>query len=255
MKRIIKLFYKVKPIFNIILYILFVLIYLSLIRSTNDIFTKIFFTIVLILVVAFNLLYDYLKYLYQKLQIAFTIELDLGQAQKLKEKIIKFDVFKGFKDSLLLSDVLMSLDNNQPQLTLDLLDSNPKFFTSSVDMIYIRNHSAFKAYTLLENRSKSKQTFQELNKFREVSQRKNNKQISPLYNWDQIDALYLYITKDYKKSVELYKKSNVNNMNPRELTHYYYEYYLSLLAIGNLNEAKTTMSSLKKLNPESRFVE
>lgn len=255
MKRIIKLYYKVKPFLKIILYLLFILIYIGLIGNTHDPFTKVFFTAVLVLVVLFNILYDYLKYLYQQLQIAFTIELDLEKAQNFRDKICKHDLFKGFKDSILLSDLLISLDTNQPQLTLDLIDSNPKFFTSSMDMIYIRNHSIFKAYTLLENRTKSKQAYQELNKLRDVSQRKSNKQLSPLYNWDQIDALYFYISKNSKKSIEKFKNCNTSTMNPRELTHYYYEYYLALLSLEKNKEAELIMKSLKNLNPQSKFIE
>ena len=48
--------------------------------------------------------------------------------------------------------------------------------------------------------------------------------MSLLYNWEQIEALNtFYNQKDASKALKAYQNVATNNMNPRELLHYYVE--------------------------------
>lgn len=246
------------PILKVLLYLCFVVIYLNFFLGTQDIVMRILYTGVMIIVVAFNLLYDCLKYWYQQLQKAFTIDCDLEKATFYRNKILKYDLLKGMRDSLALSDILMSLDANQPEAILELLDIHQKLLHTTLDYLYISHHSQFKAYTLLNNRTQAQKAYQQLVKLKEVSQRQRNRQISPLYNWYQIDGLYDYIQKDYKKSLAKYKQCNLAQMNPREQLHYHHELahvYRSLkqndqvlIQIEAMKEIASTSPLLKEEN-------
>ena len=48
--------------------------------------------------------------------------------------------------------------------------------------------------------------------------------VSPLFNWEFMDAVYLVSRKDYKQSLNVFKSVNTENMNPREKVQYYYQF-------------------------------
>ena len=68
---------------------------------------------------------------------------------------------------------------------------------------------------------------QEYNKLERMRNTKvKGAKVSPLFNWEFMDAVYLVSRKDYKQSLNVFKSVNTENMNPREKIQYYYQFTL-----------------------------
>lgn len=252
MKKALVIYNKLKPYLQIILYLLFIGIAANAILSTSSLIMKGFIAVFSVIVLAITIYYDYLKRQYYELQKALIMSESVIATQTLRDGFIKKDTFKGFKDSILLFDVLFSLDNNQPELTLQLLEENDRFFRSSLDMLLVKKYSAFKAYTLLENRSQSKKAYDELVKLRETNLNKSKK-MNLLYNWDQIEALNLgFNLHKYSQALKLYNQVNTSKMNNRELLHLNVEKRWigkQLNEVNVINEANLAINSISIDSP------
>lgn len=250
---ILSFFNKSKFMFKGLLYFLFVLIFVNLIVSANDTLTRILFSVVMILVLAFNILFDFLKHLYFLMQKALIVDCDFAEVEKNRNRLVHFDVLKGMKTSLILFDTLYLIDQNKPEEVFALLDKEQRFFSGHLDYLFIRYHSLFKCYTLINNKNQAKKAYHELNKLRDVSLRRANKQMNLLYNWKQIDGLLNYVEKDYKKAFSAYIACSTANMNSRELTHYYYEFALVCHKANNKKQFRNCLDTLIEINPSSPY--
>lgn len=254
MKHFLKYSHHVRIILKVVLYLLFIAIFYNLIASSNNLTASLLYTCVLIVVLSFNILYDYLKKLLQDMQKALVVDCDDTKVVLLRNKIRKIDFINGMKNDLILFDILHELDKNNPDAVLDLLSKNKKFMSGHLDYIFIRDHSEFKAYSLLNNKTRAREAFDKLDTLRETSQRTKNRQMGLLYNWDQIDALNYFVHNDFKKSLKTYLQTNTSKMNNRELIHYYYELGAVYKELKKENEFKTCMDYIKSINPFSPFL-
>lgn len=129
---------------------------------------------------------------------------------------------KSYRATLLVFDTLYYQDVNQPQTCIETLDNNEKTFRSSLDYLLIRNYTYFYSYYKLGNRSKVKKYYPEVMKMKGTKVK--GSKVSPLYNWEFVEAIYLVACKDYKKALAAFKNINTKNMNMREMAQYYTEF-------------------------------
>lgn len=219
MKLLIKGYQKIRWVVMLFIILAFVFITYNTIIHQESLAMKIFVFVVAVIVIGVTLFYEYLKKKYTDLQKSLVTAHSIKETQALRDELVKLDKVNGMKDSIALFDVLFSLDKNQPEETLRLLDQNDKFFRSNLDMILVRRFSTFKAYTLINNRTQTKKAVQELYKLKETNLNQSKK-MSLLYNWDQIEAMNLgYAQNDPRKALKVYQSMDTSKMNPRELLH------------------------------------
>lgn len=219
MNYLIKGFEKARPFVMSLVIVAFIFIAMNAIKDAQSPLMKWVIGIIATIVVFVTIYYEYLKVRYTYLQKSLVTANSISETQQLRDNFVKLDKFKGMKDSITLFDVLFSLDNNQPEMTLQILEDNEKFFKSNLDMILVKRFSTFKAMTLLNNKTKSKKAYQELLKLKETNLNKSKK-MNLLYNWDQINAMNLgYNSNDANKAIKIFKQLDTSKMNPRELLH------------------------------------
>lgn len=212
----------VRDIIITILYTIFVGYGIYMIVITDDVAGKACYGILSIIVLSVALWSEYLRKLYHKAIRTLDMDCNPEQAKEIFNDLLKKDFFKGYKKTVLVFDTLYTLDNNDPQACLDVIQKDEKFFRSSLDNLLIRNYSTFYAYHLLNNRTKTKALYPDVMKMRGAKIK--GSKVSPLYNWDFIDAVYYLACKDYKKSLQAFERCNTMHMNQRELVHFYYQY-------------------------------
>ena len=146
-------------------------------------------------------------------------------------------------------DTLYYIDQMQYKKCLEHIEENSKFFHSSIDQLLIYHHTKFYCSFMLNDLECTKQEYNKLERMRNTKIK--GAKVSPLFNWEFMDAIYLISRKDYKQSYNVFKSVNTDNMNPREKVQYYYQFGLLCNKIKekNLyNNYKNKIINLKGLS-------
>lgn len=255
MKTIYKILPVIKTIIKIFMFVIFIYVFKELITQANDLFLKSFYAIFGTIIFIGTLFYEYLKYIYEKMIIALTINCNYEQYIELKNKLIKLDIFKGFKPSLIISDTLYYIDKKDGMKVLEILKDNEKFYRGHLDYLLIYQHSLFTAYCLLNNRTQMKHSYDSLNKLRSTNQRKKKKVMKLLYNWDEIDGqAQLFIHRDPKKALTFFNNVNTKKLNPRERVLLLAKKLLAYRQLNNYQQILLLTDEIKNYNPNSPYI-
>ncbi len=255
MKIIFKFLPIIKTIIKICMFIIFIYVFKQLIIQANDLFLKIFYGVFGTIILIGMLFYEYLKYIYEKMIIALTINCNYQQYNQLKNKLIKLDIFKGFKPSLIISDTLYYIDQKDGTKVLEILKDNETFYRGHLDYLLIYHHSLFSAYCLLNNRTQMKHSYDSLNKLRSTNQRKRKKVMKLLYNWDEIDGqAQLFIHRDPKKALTFFNKVNIKKLNPRERVLLLAKKLLSYRQLNNYQQILLLTKEIESYSPNSPYI-
>lgn len=254
MKKLGQSIVKLKPLFKVMLYLFFIFIMINIALAYESLWMRIFVIATMLVVIAFNLLFDHLRGLLEKMQIALTIDCDLEEVEGLRTKFKQTDLLRGMKNDLLLFDVLYLLDQNRPEEVIALINSKEKFFSGQLDYLFIKYHSLLKAYSLLHDKEKANESYEAIDKLRQTSLRKKNKRMNLLYNWDQIDALHALVNHQFNQALQKYKACDTRNMNPRELLHFNYELGSVYKALSQSRKAHECFAEVRRISPKSPFV-
>lgn len=220
---------KLKPInettrrcITYLIYTLFTIYTLTKLIQETSIAGKVCYLLLILIFLGIALWAEYLRMLYQRMIKALNMDCDPVAAKKLYHMLTQRDFFKSYKHTLLIFDTLYYQMVGLPEQCIQILEDHPKLFTSSLDHLLIRNYTYFYSYYILGNRTKVKKYYPEVIKMRNAKIK--GTKVNPLYNWEFIDALYLLACKDYKKSLQSFKNTNIAYMNPRELFQFYESY-------------------------------
>lgn len=255
MKTIYYLLNKLRPLIMIIVFLIFIAISISTYQQQTSLLMKVIVATIAVVALVVSVFYEYLKYKYTKLQLSLIESTSLEDTKRKRDELERIDMLKGMKGSLILFDVLFSLDNCNPEETLLILNNNEKLFKVNLDYVLIKRFSTFKAYTLLGNRTQSKKAYAELIKLKKTNIKKSNK-LHLLYNWDQIEALNLaFNLQDYTKANKLYHSIDSSKMNPREKLHLFYETKYVANKLGIVDAKNEYNKKIREINQNSPFLE
>lgn len=219
--------------------------------QTPQIEGKICYLIIIGAILGIALWSEYLRHLYQKAIRLLNMEGTPVEAKQQFDELIKKDIFKGYRKTVLIFDTLYYADQLQPNECLNTLEKDHKFFHSSLDNLLVYDYTKFYAYFLLNNHTKTKQQYERVMKLKDVKVKGNK--ISPLYNWEFIEAIYQFACKDYKKSLKAFQNVNPKNMNHRELMHYYYQFAQLYITMGKKDLASDYLDKVIALGGNSRM--
>lgn len=212
---------------------------------------KIAYLIVIVVILGIALWSEYLRHLYQKAIIILNKDGNPEEAKKTFDGLLKKDIFRGYRKTVLIFDTLYYADQMDAQGCLDTLEKDHKFFHSCMDNLLIWDYTKFYAYFLMNNRTKTKAQYERVIKLKDVKVK--GTKISPLYNWEFIKGVYLMSCKDYKKSIKAFQNVNPKNMNNRELMHYYYQFAQAYLANHDKEHAKEMLEKTIALNGNAKM--
>ena len=213
---------KGRNIITAIIYLIFLIYSCNLILQAEAMSTKIAYVAITLILLSIVGLSEYLRWLYRSAIKTLTMDCDPYKAKEIEQKLLKFDLFKAYKKTMLIFDLMVYADLDEYEKCIELLDHNEKFFKQSLDHILIRNYNYFKSYYALNNKTQGKKYYQETIKLKGAKLR--GSKVSPLYSWDEIDAVYYLKIRDLKKSKAAFANTNTKMMNFREMSHFYYDY-------------------------------
>lgn len=235
----------------ILIYIIFSIYTVNFIINESNLYVKFIFLSILIIFLSVSLWSEYLKYLYQLSIYHLNITLNLNEAMKIFKKLNRLDFFKSYRKTFLIFKVLYDMCLENYEQCLSIVEQNDKFFRSSLDNLLIQK------YTYLFCSYKVKK-FNDIEKYyKDIQELKNLKikkaKVSPLYNWEFIDAIYFKSKNNLNKSKSCFENTNTTNMNSRELLTYFKEYEDVLLKLNLNDQAKKIRNKIKKIKDGDYF--
>lgn len=212
---------------------------------------KVCYGAILVIILGIACWAEYLRLLYHKMIKALNLYCNPTQTLCIQNELIRKDIFHSYRNTLLIFKTLYYSSVHEPEKNIQLLEENEKFFRSSLDCLLVRNYTYFYSYHQLENRSKVKKFYPELMKLKGTKIK--GSKVSPLYNWELIEAIYLASSKEYKKCIHAFENVNTVNMNPRELALYYFEFGKACMEMGNLKQAQELFEEAQNLGKELTY--
>lgn len=215
-----------RTIITLIFFIAFLIFSIYQIINATNLTTCIFYIILTIVMLSIAFYSEYFRLLYQKATKTLLFNVDTTLAKEQFNHLMKKDILHAYKNSEAIFDTLYFADEMRPEECLKTLEKNNKYFHGSLDSLLIYHYTKFYA-NFLQN--KYEVTIAEYSHIIRLKETKiKGKKISPLYNWEFIDAIYQFARKDYRQSLKIFNNIDDRYMNQREKMHMYYQK-------GNLN--------------------
>lgn len=202
-----------------LLYLLFIIFSIYKIINEPNIYGKICYSIIIIIIALAIYYAESLKKDYAKAIKQLTMEANPNKANETFKKLIKKEKgSKAYKNSYILFLTLYYLDEEEYQKCITHCLANAKFLKNSIDNLFVYHFSLFFSYYKLNNYEEAK------DEYRKLSRLKGTKKLSPLYNWELIEGIYQMIRKEYKQAYNTFKTVNTANMNKREKIQFYVQF-------------------------------
>lgn len=235
----------------ILIYIIFSIYTINFIVKEHNLYVKLSFMIILIIFLSVSLWAEYLKYLYQSSIYHLNVTLNLNEAMKIFEKLNRLDFFKSYRKTFLIFNVLYEMCLENYEMCLSLIEQNDKFFRSSLDNLLIQKYTYFFCSYKYKKFDDVEKYYQDIQELKNLKIKKSK--VSPLYNWDFVDAIYFKSKNNFHKSKLCFENTNTINMNSRELLTYFKEYEDVLLKLNLNNQAKKIKNKIKKIKDGDYF--
>ncbi|MGX7244460.1 hypothetical protein ACWOC1_06390 [Enterococcus quebecensis] len=226
-----------------IAYLLFAVYIGYLIYTTQELGTKLLFGSLGCIVLSITLLFEYLKNIYEKMIYALTVDCDLKRADELKMILQKKDLFNGFKQSIIIFDSLLLLDEGKYDICLEHLYKNQLFFHSTLDYLFIYYHTQMHCYSFLNDEKNVKIAIEHLSKLKNVKK----KQMRGLFSWHEIAGISYFHQNRNKKCLSELELIDKNRLNNRELTYLLYLKGQCLLRLNETSEGYRLLKEAKEL--------
>ena len=239
-----------RRIISFIFYLVFALFVLTQAFKTDILLNRILYILLLVLILGMALFSEYLKLLYERTIKTLAFDLDPQSAMQQYEHLNKLDKFKAYKNSKLIFDTLYFIDQMEYSRCLEHLEQNYKFFHASLDQLLIYHFTRFYCSFMTEDTETAKAEYQKLLRMKNAKSKGNK--VSPLYNWEYLDALYQFARKEYKQSYNSFKTVNTANMNPREKVQYFMQFARVSSKLNKKNTMDENLCKIKEMNGKSK---
>lgn len=238
----------VQSFVSIIIYIIFIIYSLFQINKAQQVSTKLFFILIIGILLAFAYWSEYLKHTFRKAIRVITIDCDPDKANDIYNDLLKRDKFNSYKNDKYIFDTLYYIDKKQYQDCLDHIEEQSKFFHSSLDQLLIYHFSKFFCSYQLNDLNTAKEEYNKLKRMKDTKVK--GAKVSPLYNWDFLEAVYDACKKEYRQSYNQMKKVNTDYMNNREKIQYYEEFEKISRKVNDSKMEQKMKENIQKIKKE-----
>jgi hypothetical protein len=235
----------IRLIINIIAFAVFLVFGIQQINASEEIAGKVMLSILIFTFLFFAIWYEFVRNVHRQAIYALNFECDPQRAKTIMKKCKKLDFFNGYKNPNVVFDLLYHTDKQDAAALIEVINTHEKsLLKRSLDMLLVYNYSMFTYYRLTGNKTKCRKFHQGMV---ELKDRKiKGKRISPLYNWEVLDAELHLVNLDYKKAYASLNNANISLMNPREKSYFYFHRLCCELQLNQTKKAKESYDFIEK---------
>ena len=232
-------------IINVLIYIIFLIFGFQQILAARDFVAKIMLSILIFAFLFIAIWYEYVRFVHRKAIYTLNFECDPDKAHAIMETCRKIDFFRGYQYPIAVFELLYYTDKQNPEALIGLINQYEKsLLKRSLDMLLVYNYSMFAYYRMISNKTQCRKFHQSL---MELKDRKiKGKRISPLYNWEVLEAEIHLINQDFKKAYASLNNTNTTLMNPREMAYYYFYRLQCETALNLKKNVHESLSMIKE---------
>jgi hypothetical protein len=235
----------IRLIINIIAFVIFLVFGIQQINASTDLAGKTMLIILIFTFLFFAIWYELVRYVHRQAIFTLNFECDPDKARSIMEKCKKLDFFNGYKNPNVIFDLLYYTDKQDSEALINLITKHEKsLLKRSLDMLLVYNYSMFTYNRMIGNKTQCRKFHQGTV---ELKDRKiKGKTISPLYNWEVLDAELHLVNQDYKKAYASLNNSNISRMNVREQSNYYFYRLRCELQLNQIKKANDSFNFIDK---------
>ena len=198
-------------VFSIFSYILFGILTISIIVFGANTIQKWIISVVFVLFFIGGIFVEYLKRKYHKALYALNFELNTKKAVALFDELEKKDIFHGYKNTRILFDVQVALEEKRYNDALKLIDQNEDIFRRDLEMYSIMQYVKLRCYVAKGDQKRASKAYKD---FKMTSKQKRAPRI---FSIDEVEGLYQLAIKNKNSAYKCFKAVNMKNMNTREI--------------------------------------
>lgn len=235
----------IRLIINVIAFVIFLIFGLQQINASTEFAGKAMLSILIFTFLFFAIWYEWVRYVQRQAIYTLNFECDPDKAKEIMQKCKKLDFFNSYKNPNVIFDLLYHTDKQDAQSLINLIQTHEKsLLKRSLDMLLVYNYSMFTYNRMIGNKAQSRKFHQGM--FELKDRKIKGKRISPLYNWEMLDAELHLVNQDYKKAYASLNNANISQMNIREQSYYYFYKLCCELQLNQPKKVKESMDFLNK---------
>ena len=198
-------------VFSIISLILFAFLTVSIIIFGTNTIQKWIISVVFVLFLIGGIFVEYLNKKYNKALYALNFELDTKKAVALFDELEKKDFLHGYKNTRILFDTQVALEEKRYNDALKIIDENEEMFRKDLEMYSIMQYTRLRCYVAKGNQKQAARAYRQ---FKMTSKQKRAPRI---FSPDEVEGLYQLAIKNKNSAYKCFKAVNMKNMNTREI--------------------------------------
>ena len=231
-----------RTVTNGMFYIVFAIYGVSILSKWNSLGLQIGFGLFMSACLFIAIFYDVLRYNNRQAIIAMNFTLDEAKARRHRDFVAKYDFFKSYALNLLILDLYLAQDQQNPTAMQELLAKGEKRLRRSLDTLLVYYYNMFIMQSLLPNKTQARAYYE---KFAEMRGTKiKGSKLSEVYNWDAAEAELHLLNGDGKKARACLKNVNTKFLNRREKAYVLFATYRAAKIIGDMDTMQKTKEEL-----------
>jgi hypothetical protein len=235
----------IRLIINVIAFVIFLIFGIQQINASAEIAGKTMLSMLIFTFLFFAIWYEWVRYVHRKAIYTLNFECDPEKAKAIMHKCKKLDFFNSYKNPNVIFDLLYHTDKQDAESLINLIQTHEKsLLKRSLDMLLVYNYSMFTYNRMIGNKTQCRKFHQGMLELKD--KKIKGKRISPLYNWEMLDAELHLVNQDYKKAYASLNNTNISRMNNREQSYYTFYKLCCELQLNQPKKAKESMDFLNK---------
>lgn len=235
----------VRLLINIIAFVIFLVFGIQQINANADLAGKTILAVLIFTFLFFAIWYELVRYVHRQAIFTLNFECDPDKARTIMEKCKKLDFFNGYRNPNVIFDLLYHTDKQDSEALINLITKYEKsLLKRSLDMLLVYNYSMFTYNRLIGNKTQCRKHYQGMIELKD--KKIKGKKISPLYNWEVLEAELQLVNQDYKKAYASLNNANISRMNVREQSYYYFYRLRCELQLNHLKKAKESFDFIDR---------
>lgn len=241
---------KTRLFMMVVIFIVFIVFSVSIIREETELRNQILYGIVMLFFLFFFVLSEILKLLFQKGTKVLIMDCKPDVAYGWMQKLKKFDIIKGYANSILVFESLYYRDKGDTEGLKQLLD-HPQF-QRSASLRLVHRVNLFYLALQDNDMEKAASLHKEITDMYLVRTKKRYA-ARPVYSLSQIHADYYIAKGNLTKAYDALRNIKKETLNHREQT-YYYMSFAKYYKLKDNSRFELMVNEAKALGPELAHV-
>ena len=201
---------KVKTVIDIIFYLIFAYMVISVVINKDFTISGIAFLIIGIVCLVFGIRNEILKQKYNKALFTLNYCCNPDKAEEQYNELVEKDIFNIYRDDRALCDIMIELERGNPKKVLKIIEDDDKKFSANVELLLIKFYYQMRAHLMLGNTKAINEIYNDVKNIAAMKKRPK------IFSYDELEGIHQLALNNKGRALDCFKKINTIHMNPKE---------------------------------------